>query len=79
MVYHGIFKDGVVVPDGPVDLKERTRVNISPISTSSTSDASSEQSAELLKIAGIVQSGRRDGSVNHDHYIYGTSKRETSK
>lgn len=83
MTYHGTFKNGVILLDRPVDLPEGQRVIVEPepipiVPAPNGSAEPSDQSKELLKIAGICNSGRSDGSVNHDHYIYGKPKREAS-
>lgn len=33
----------------------------------------------LLKLSGFVRTGLRDGSVNHDHYLYGVPKVERAR
>ncbi len=33
----------------------------------------------LLALAGIASTGLRDGSVNHDHYLYGLPKKRTKR
>jgi predicted DNA-binding antitoxin AbrB/MazE fold protein len=78
MVISGIYKDGTLLLEGPVDLKngQRVTVDILPDPAALPPDGPSQQSQELLKLAGIVKSGRKDGSVNHDHYIYGIPKRK---
>ena len=81
MVYRGTFKKGVVVLDDQVDLREGQRVTVEPAPSPSPDAAVdvSLQNKELLKIAGILNSGRQDGSVNHDHYMYGSPKRKASE
>ena len=73
MVYHGTYHNGVVVLDEKIGLTEgqRVRVDVAP---------ASEQEAtvwqDLLKLSGAIKGGPSDASVNHDHYLYGSPKRE---
>jgi len=81
MVYRGTYKQGVIVLDEHADLTEGQRVFIEAATTAQSEQAIdvSAQNRELLKLAGIVNTGRRDGSVNHDHYMYGSPKRKESE
>ena len=81
MVVYGTLKDGVVVLDQKVDLPEGVRVRVdieAPADDQRAVQADQQPTVwqELAKLSGIIDTGRRDGSVNHDHYIYGTPKRE---
>ena len=81
MVYRGTFKKGVVVLDDKVEMAEGQRVTVEPALSQPAPPSIDPalQNRELLKIAGIVSTGRRDGSVNHDHYMYGSAKRKASE
>ena len=84
MVYRGTYRNGVVILDVPANLTDGQRVSVDVVPTGSDSQPASSghptpQMEELLKISGIFSSGRTDGSVNHDHYIYGTPRREETE
>jgi predicted DNA-binding antitoxin AbrB/MazE fold protein len=76
MVVHGTYKNGIVQLDEKVDLTEGQRVAVD-LRELPVPEGETTVWQELAKLSGILKSGRRDGSVNHDHYIYGTPKRET--
>lgn len=75
MVFHGTFRGGVVVPDEKVELPEGQRVRMD-VEVPEPPEGEPAVWQELLKLSGTIKSGRRDESVNHDHYIYGAPKRE---
>jgi hypothetical protein len=94
MVYRGTYKNGVVVLDEGVRLQEgqRVSVDLEPSGKEQPSRGDSEAGdqkvengakasvwQELAKLAGCVESGRSDASVNHDHYLYGAPKSESSE
>jgi hypothetical protein len=78
VTYRGTVKNGVVVLDEPVRLNEGQRVTVEVQAEQGSAMAATEQGRELLKLAGFLHTGRRDGSVNHDHYMYGVPKRESN-
>jgi hypothetical protein len=69
MTYKGHIENGAVVLDEPVQLPEGSRVIIQ----------SAEATASLRELLGDVAGRGKDlpddGSVQHDHYIYGSPKR----
>ncbi|MFA7235343.1 MAG: hypothetical protein WC058_00645 [Phycisphaeraceae bacterium] len=67
MTYKGHIKNGVAVLDDDVKLPEGSEVLIQPIQSS--------LSETLRTLAGKGKNLPSDGSVQHDHYIYGTPKR----
>jgi predicted DNA-binding antitoxin AbrB/MazE fold protein len=94
MVYRGTYKNGVVVLDEGVRLQEgqRVSVDLEPSGKEQqsrggarTGDEKVENGEkpsvwqELAKLAGSIESGRLDASVNHDHYLYGAPKSESSE
>jgi hypothetical protein len=69
MTYRAHIKGGVAVPDDPVTLRDGTPVLIQPIEQATSLE-------ELLRdVAGKGKNLPSDGSIQHDHYIYGTPKR----
>ena len=72
MVYHGHIKDGRVVLDEPAILPEGAAVSVSVVEQASQDGPL----ASLLDLAGAAKGLPADASVNHDHYLYGTPKRE---
>ena len=68
MTYKGHIKNGVVVLDEPVQLAEGSQVLIQPVQTPAPL-------GELFReVAGQGKDLPPDGSIQHDHYIYGTPK-----
>ncbi len=88
MVYRGTIRDGRVELEGAPVLPEGARVEVSvgvldehtPAGASPRDVASDSQPKsawqQLAKLAGRMNSGHHDASVNHDHYLYGAKKRE---
>jgi hypothetical protein len=72
MTYRGHVKKGVIVLDPPAQLPEGAEVEVratEQISTGSTW-------AEVFRnVIGQAEGLPADSSVNHDHYLYGTSKK----
>jgi len=81
MTYQGHVESGAVVLDTPVMLPDGTKVEVAVLEMA---DASSERKPiwEIaLELANSipeedVKKMPTDGSINHDHYLYGTRKRE---
>ena len=69
MTYKGHIKNGAVVLDEPVQLPEGSQVVVQPA-------AAPTSLRDLLgAVAGRGKNLPDDGSVQHDHYIYGSPKR----
>ncbi len=69
---HAIFDGNVLRPEEPVDLETNVRYLV----TIKRKEASKQSLWDVLnKFSGKVE-GPEDWSKEHDHYIYGTSKRE---
>jgi predicted DNA-binding antitoxin AbrB/MazE fold protein len=63
------FANGVLTPKEPLALDEGAEVEVivtTPLPDDDPLDA----------VIGIGESGRTDGADNHDHYIYGTPRRQ---
>jgi hypothetical protein len=68
-VYKGRIENGVVVLNEPVGLPDGSQVLIQPVEATTTL-------GELFReVAGKGKNLPDDGSIQHDHYIYGTPKR----
>ncbi len=63
-----VYRNGRLEFKKPIPLAEGTpvRVQITPVG---------EDDDPLAAVIGIGESGRTDGAEQHDHYIYGTTKR----
>ena len=69
MTYKAHIKNGAIVLDEPMHLPEGTVLQIQPVEPAVTL-------GDLLQdVAGKGKNLPADGSSQHDHYIYGTSKR----
>ena len=70
MTYNGHIRNGAVVLNEPVRLPDGSQVLIQPVEEPATL-------GELFReVAGKGKNLPDDGSIQHDHYIYGTTKRE---
>lgn len=79
MVYRGHVKNGVVVLDEPCALADGVQVQVTIVQPpAADADEPSMPSLyeRLQPIIGAVEGLPPDLSVNHDHYLYGTPKRE---
>ena len=77
MTFLGKVKNGVVVPDEPVDLPEGAVARIDIVQDDSGVDPEIlKLRATLRKYAGCCDGLPPDYALNHDHYLYGTPKRQ---
>lgn len=70
MTYRGRVKNGVVVLDGNAKMPEGTEVRVEPMEERPLMD--------LVHVAeGVLDDPEwpTDGAAEHDHYLYGTAKR----
>jgi hypothetical protein len=84
MTYRGHVKNGVVVLDEPVRLAEGATVDVVPVEPkgqepSSFSEVRPKIWEKLSALAGSIEGLPTDAARNHDHYLYGTPKREAGK
>jgi hypothetical protein len=77
MTLHGQVRGGVIVFDPPVTLSEGTEVQVQVIQSQPEVGAAEPQSLyERLKpFVGAAKGLPADLAAQHDHYLYGTSKR----
>jgi hypothetical protein len=78
MTYRGIVKGGVVIVEGPETPPEGAVVTVNVIEPAASDHKSAPPTwAEVFKdVIGKAKGLPGDSSVNHDHYLYGTPKRE---
>lgn len=73
----GKVVNGVVVLDQPGVLEDGTTVRVERVEQPSHSEGDISSLREmLLSFAGTIEGLASDMALNHDHYLYGTSKRE---
>lgn len=75
MTCRGTVKNGVVIFDDAIHLRDGTVVKIEPIDLTPGPDSSAQNglfsAAERAKATGIADLAR-----NHDHYLYGHPKED---
>jgi hypothetical protein len=72
MTYRGHIKNGQILLNEPVALPEGAEVNVEVIENG---EPQSTIWDKLRALAGTVE-GPEDWAENHDHYLYGTPKRD---
>jgi hypothetical protein len=76
MTYRGRIKDGMVVLEGPGIPPDGTEVSVRVLSSRGKKQQKTSPMYEHYKsVIGTAKGLPRDGSVNHDHYLYGLPKR----
>jgi hypothetical protein len=73
MTYRGHIKNGQILLDEPVTLPEGAQVNIEVIENGEPQPTIWDKQ---LALAGTVEGLPPDMAENHDHYLYGTPKRQ---
>ncbi len=73
MTYRGHVKSGQIVLDEPVALPEGAVVNVDVVENGRSPATIWEK---LLELAGTVEGLPPDLAENHDHYLYGTPKKQ---
>jgi hypothetical protein len=81
MTYQGHVENGAVVLDTPVALPEGAKVEVAVLGMTDASSARKPIWEIAVELANSipeedVKKMPTDGSINHDHYLYGTRKRE---
>ncbi len=67
---------GVLVPQQPVDLPEGSLLDVEISSMRGTDERPLERLARLLDQMPSDPDAPTDGAAQHDHYLYGTPKRD---
>ena len=76
MFLEGRIHDGAVVFDQPVALAEGTRVRVEPVIEAKTElEGGQTLLARLGNFVGALDGLPSDLAAQHDHSLYGTSKR----
>jgi hypothetical protein len=79
MRYRGRVKNGVVVPESGVRLREGMDVRIEPIEETEGAAQNAQETRQLreglLAFSGVIKEGPSDLARNHDHYLHGTPRR----
>lgn len=73
MTHRGHIKNGQITLDEPIELPEGAEVRVNFV------DATEGQQtvwSKLLDLAGSIEGLVPDLAENHDHYLYGTPKRQ---
>lgn len=78
MVYRGHIRNGMVVFDESVSVPEGTEVDVSvrAASVEETADEPPTLYERYKSFIGIADGLPSDMAEQHDHYLYGTPKRE---
>jgi hypothetical protein len=78
MTYRGRVRNGVVVLEAGVCLREGMDVRVEPVGEPETPAADSVEAGQLrqglLSFSGVVKEGPPDLARNHDHYLHGTPR-----
>lgn len=79
MTYRGRIKNGVVVLEPGVRLREGMDVRVEPVEETKGAAEGSlgpRQLREgLLSFSGVIKEGPSDLARDHDHYLHGTPRR----
>ena len=81
MTYQGHVENGAVVLDVPVTLPEGAKVEVALLQPTDVPPKRKPIWEAALELAASipeedVKKMPRDASTNHDHYLYGTPRRE---
>jgi len=81
MTYQGHVENGAVVLDEPVTLPDGAKVEVTIAKDAPPPHDGKSFVEWVVDLANSipeedVKKMPRDGSINHDHYLYGTRKRE---
>jgi predicted DNA-binding antitoxin AbrB/MazE fold protein len=66
-----IYEDGVFKPKEPVDLQEKTEVEVIIPTPAPADDDDPTGWKTAMELVGCIEDGPEDGAENHDRYIYG--------
>jgi hypothetical protein len=78
MTYRGRVKNGVVVLESGVRLREGMDVRVEPVEKAESVAEDSQEARQLreglLSFSGVIKDGPSDLARNHDHYLHGTPR-----
>jgi len=78
MTYRGRVRNGVIVLESGVRLREGMDVRIEPVGEIEGEASGSQEAGQLreglLSFSGVVKEGPSDLARNHDHYLHGTPR-----
>lgn len=78
MTYRGRVRNGVIVLEQGVRLREGTDVRVEPVDSNGDVPPDSQETQHLregfLSFSGVVKEGPSDLARNHDHYLHGTPR-----
>ncbi len=79
MTYRGRVKNGVVVLESGVRLREGMDVRVEPVGETQGVEEGPQEARQLreglLAFSGVIKEGPSDLARNHDHYLHGTPRR----
>jgi len=79
MTYRGRVKNGVVVLESGVRLREGMDVRVEAVEEPQAVAPDSQEARQLreglLSLSGVIKEGPSDLARNHDHYLHGTPRR----
>lgn len=79
MTYRGRVKNGVVVLESGVRLREGMDVRVEPVEETQGIEQGAQEARQLreglLAFSGVIKEGPSDLARNHDHYLHGTPRR----
>jgi len=80
MTYRGHVENGTVVLDQPAELPDGAQVEVHLVEAAADADTQEERvptvAERLAPFIGRLKGLPSDLSANHDHYLYGTPKRQ---
>jgi hypothetical protein len=78
MTYRGRVRNGVVVLESGVRLREGMDVRVEPVEEAQEAPPDSQEARQLreglLSFSGVIKEGPSDLARNHDHYLHGTPR-----
>lgn len=79
MTYRGRVRNGVVVLEPGVRLREGMDVRVELVGEMEAVAEGSQEARQLreglLSFSGVIKEGASDLARNHDHYLHGTPRR----
>jgi hypothetical protein len=79
MTYRGRVRNGVVVLESGVRLREGMDVRVEPVGEMEGAGEGPQEAHQLreglLSFSGVIEDGPSDLARDHDHYLHGTPRR----